>query len=73
MNSKHTDASQRFRSLDDIYYFGGQEEHRVRAIWSNQAKSPRQLSFDVGDELGIAGKRNTLFLFITILFTLVNS
>jgi len=55
MNSKHTDASQRFRSLDDIYYFGGQEEHRVRAIWPNVAKSKRQLSFDVGDILGIAG------------------
>ena len=55
MNSKHTDASQRFRSLDDIYYFGGQEEHRVRAIWPNIAKSKRQLSFDVGDILGIAG------------------
>ena len=57
MNSKHTDASQRYRSLDDIYYFGGQEEHRVRAVWSNEAKSPRQLSFDLGDELGIAGKK----------------
>ncbi|XP_066934358.1 alpha-(1,6)-fucosyltransferase-like [Clytia hemisphaerica] len=55
MNYKHTDASQRFRSLDDIYYFGGQEEHRVRALWSNEAKSPRQLSFDMGDILGIAG------------------
>lgn len=55
MNYKHTDASQRFRSLDDIYYFGGQEEHRVRAIWSHEAKSKRQLGFDVGDVLGIAG------------------
>ena len=56
MNSKHTDASQNYRSLDDIYYFGGQEEHRVRAVWPNEAKSSRQLSFDLGDELGIAGK-----------------
>lgn len=55
MNGKHTDASQRFRSLDDIYYFGGQEEHRVKAIWPHEAKSRNQISFNVGDIIGIAG------------------
>lgn len=55
MNSKHTDASQRFRSLDDIYYFGGQVEHKVKAIWPHEAKSKRQFSFKVGDIIGIAG------------------
>ncbi|CAL1536440.1 unnamed protein product [Lymnaea stagnalis] len=32
MQTLHGDASQRFRSLDDIYYFGGQGRHLVRVV-----------------------------------------
>ena len=55
MNSKHTDAANRFRSLDDIYYFGGQSEHKVRVIWPHKAVSRGQLDLEVGDLIGIAG------------------
>uniref|UniRef100_T2M5J3 Alpha-(1,6)-fucosyltransferase n=1 Tax=Hydra vulgaris TaxID=6087 RepID=T2M5J3_HYDVU len=55
MNSKHTDASQRFRSLDDIYYFGGQQEHKTRVIWPHTAKGRSELDLRVGDVIGIAG------------------
>ena len=55
MNNKHTDASQKFRSLDDIYYFGGQQEHRVKAIWPHQARGRSELYLAPGDVIGIAG------------------
>lgn len=55
MNNKHTDASQRFRSLDDIYYFGGQQEHRMKAIWPHEAQGRSELDLKVGDIIGIAG------------------
>lgn len=56
MNNKHTDASQRFRSLDDIYYFGGQQEHRMKAIWPHEAQGRSELDLKVGDIIGIAGR-----------------
>ena len=55
MNNKYTDASQRFRSLDDIYYFGGQQEHKVKAIWPHKAKENSEIGFQIGDSIGIAG------------------
>ena len=55
MNSKHTDASQNFRSLDDIYYFGGQQEHRVEAISPHYAINENELNLTVGDIIAIAG------------------
>jgi len=55
MNSKHTDASQKFRSLDDVYYFGGQNEHKMKAIWPHKAVSRQELDLVVGDLVGIAG------------------
>ncbi|XP_055864772.1 alpha-(1,6)-fucosyltransferase-like [Biomphalaria glabrata] len=36
MQTMHGDASNWFRSLDDIYYFGGQTHHLVRAMESNE-------------------------------------
>ena len=32
MQQHHVDASSRFRSLDDIWFYGGQEEHLQEAI-----------------------------------------
>jgi len=55
MNSKHTDASDRFRSLDDVYYFGGQQEHKMKAIWPHSAKGRSEISLEIGDLIGIAG------------------
>jgi len=55
MNHKHTDASQLFRSLDDVYYFGGQHEHRMKVIWPHEGKGRSELDLSVGDIIGIAG------------------
>ncbi len=44
-----------FKSLDDIYYFGGQHEHKVKAIYPHQATSPLEIDLEIGDELSIAG------------------
>lgn len=48
------DAANRFTSLDDIYYFGGQEGHEQVAIMANSG-SKDELELRVGDVLGIAG------------------
>ena len=32
MQQRHVDASSRFRSLDDIWFYGGQEEHLQEAV-----------------------------------------
>eukprot|EP00794_Sanderia_malayensis_P017813 gene17813-19591_t len=55
MNSRHVDATRMFKSLDDIYYFGGQQEHRVRAIHRHKARSSVEIDLEIGDELSIAG------------------
>ena len=55
MSSRHLDASRKFHSLDDIYYFGGQNEHKVRARYAHKATSSNELDLEVGDELSIAG------------------
>ena len=53
MQTHHVDASGNFHSLDDIYYFGGQQAHDVRALQRHRSSS--SFSFEKGDLLGIAG------------------
>ena len=53
MQTHHVDASRNFFSLDDIYYFGGQQAHDVKALQRHQSTS--SFSFEKGDLLGIAG------------------
>ena len=36
MQQHHPDASTRFKSLDDIWYYGGQEEHQQEAILAHK-------------------------------------
>ncbi|EDO43595.1 predicted protein [Nematostella vectensis] len=55
MQSKHPDASRKFQSLDDIYYFGGQSGHNVRAILPHTAETREEIDLEVGDLIGIAG------------------
>ncbi|XP_014253946.1 alpha-(1,6)-fucosyltransferase [Cimex lectularius] len=55
MQSLHPDAASRFRSLDDIYYYGGQGIHRQVAVMSHRANSPDQMDLEVGDIVGVAG------------------
>ena len=55
MQSMHPDASKKFQSLDDIYYFGGQSGHDVRAIYPHKSQRSSEISLYVGDRIGIAG------------------
>lgn len=55
MQTMHGDASQRFKSLDDIYYFGGQNGHSVEAVEKHVKRSDKEIDLEPGDLLGIAG------------------
>ncbi|XP_014661833.1 PREDICTED: alpha-(1,6)-fucosyltransferase-like [Priapulus caudatus] len=55
LNTIHPDASAWFRSLDDIYYFGGQHAHNQRALYKHEKSSVQEIDINVGDVVGIAG------------------
>ncbi len=59
MQYLHVDASRKYYSLDDVYYFTGQQAHNVQAIQdhnsSKQTTHNGELSFKAGDLIGIAG------------------
>ncbi|XP_075976704.1 alpha-(1,6)-fucosyltransferase 8 isoform X2 [Anticarsia gemmatalis] len=54
MQTNRVDASDSFFSLDDIYYFGGQNSHDRIAVMTNDG-SNQDIAFEVGDLIGIAG------------------
>lgn len=55
MQSLHADASDRFASLDDIYYFGGQNAHRQLALAAHRARTPDQMAVEAGDSVAAFG------------------
>lgn len=55
MQTRYPDAYNRFKSLDDIYYYGGQNAHNVQAVLDHQPKSSEQIQVRAGDLIGIAG------------------
>ncbi|XP_068688113.1 alpha-(1,6)-fucosyltransferase-like [Montipora foliosa] len=55
MQASQPDSAKKFQSLDDIYYFGGQSGHDVRAIYPHKAKDSSEIDLSVGDRIGIAG------------------
>ena len=55
MQTRHADASSRFRSLDDIYYYGGQNGHDQQAVISHRGRNNKELDLRVGDRIGVAG------------------
>ncbi|XP_033097158.1 alpha-(1,6)-fucosyltransferase-like isoform X2 [Anneissia japonica] len=55
MQTLHPDASSYFRSLDDIYYFGGQNEHRQRAIYAHEPRDSSETRLSPGDFIAVAG------------------
>lgn len=57
MQTHSVDASNSYYSLDDVYYYGGQQAHDVVAIVENK----QLLKFSVGDRLGIAGNEKNGF------------
>ena len=42
MQTRFPDAADRFKSLDDIWYFGGQDEHQQVAVMDHQPRDPIQ-------------------------------
>ncbi|GIY50593.1 alpha-(1,6)-fucosyltransferase [Caerostris extrusa] len=55
MQDFHPDASSYFRSLDDIFYFGGQNDHNQIAVYNHSSRNSLELSMQMGDIVGIAG------------------
>ncbi|XP_059046636.1 alpha-(1,6)-fucosyltransferase [Achroia grisella] len=55
MQTNRVDASNSFFSLDDIYYFGGQNAHDRIAVMPHSPEHSQDISLEVGDLIGIAG------------------
>lgn len=55
MQSLHPDASSLFVSLDDVYYFGGQNSHLQEALYAHTPRSPDDLALLPGDLVAVAG------------------
>ncbi|XP_055042645.2 alpha-(1,6)-fucosyltransferase isoform X2 [Misgurnus anguillicaudatus] len=55
MQTLHPDASSFFRSLDDIYYFGGQNAHNQIAVYPHQPRTAEDIPLEPGDVIGVAG------------------
>lgn len=55
MQTLHPDASANFHSLDDIYYFGGQNAHNQIAIYPHHPRTPDEIPMEPGDIIGVAG------------------
>lgn len=55
MQDLHADASSYFHSLDDIYYFGGQNGHNQVAIYPHEPQNAEEIAFQPGDLVGVAG------------------
>lgn len=71
MQTLYPDAYNRFKSLDDIYYYGGQNAHNVIASLDHKPgpNSHEQIQMKTGDLIGI-GK---VLLFTRILMLLIYS
>ena len=55
MQTFHPDASDRFKSLDDIWYYGGQDEHQQVAIMDHSPRSKQEMDLQKGDVIAVAG------------------
>jgi len=55
MQQGHVDASNRFKSLDDIWYYGGQDEHQQEAVLNHHAIHHGEIEVEIGDVLSVAG------------------
>lgn len=55
MQNYYPDAADKFRSLDDIYYYGGQNPHNRIAVLPHEGHNNGELSMKTGDVVGVAG------------------
>lgn len=52
---RYVDGSWRYKSLDDIWYYGGQDEHQQEAIMSHHSTDREEIDLNIGDVIGVAG------------------
>jgi len=56
MQTMHPDASRYFHSLDDVYYYGGQNAHiQVALVEHRPRPGTNELELQPGDRVSIAG------------------
>ena len=55
MQTYYPDAGNAFHSLDDVFYYGGQNEHQQIAIYEHKPKSSAEIELKPGDVIGVAG------------------
>lgn len=55
MQTLYPDAGNRFKSLDDIYYYGGQNQHNRQVVIPHKARNHDELQLKTGDLVGVAG------------------
>ncbi|KAL3267484.1 hypothetical protein HHI36_011607 [Cryptolaemus montrouzieri] len=55
MQTYYPDAYDRFKSLDDIYYYGGQNPHNVIAALPHKPLKNGEMTISEGDIIGVAG------------------
>ncbi|XP_071509730.1 alpha-(1,6)-fucosyltransferase-like [Diadema antillarum] len=55
MQYLHPNAASNFRSLDDIYYFGGQNAHEQIALYPHKPRGADEIELQPGDVIGVAG------------------
>ena len=61
MQPRHTDASRQAYSLDDVYYFGGQQVHQLRAFHGHTEWGGGDLKLSKDDLIKIAGNHHNGF------------
>lgn len=55
MQTMYPDAAHRFKSLDDIYYYGGQNAHNRLVVIPHKARNHDEMHMQPGDLVGVAG------------------
>ncbi len=55
MQVSRGDAANCVHSLDDIYYFGGQQRHEQEVWLAHKARNAQEIDLNVGDVIEVAG------------------
>uniref|UniRef100_A0A1A9VF78 Alpha-(1,6)-fucosyltransferase n=1 Tax=Glossina austeni TaxID=7395 RepID=A0A1A9VF78_GLOAU len=55
MQTLYPDAGHRFKSLDDVYYYGGQNSDNYQVIIAHEARNHDEIHMRIGDIVEIAG------------------
>uniref|UniRef100_A0A1A9ZI66 Alpha-(1,6)-fucosyltransferase n=1 Tax=Glossina pallidipes TaxID=7398 RepID=A0A1A9ZI66_GLOPL len=55
MQTLYPDAAHRFKSLDDIYYYGGQNSHNYQVVIAHEARNHDEIHIRIGDIVETAG------------------